>query len=211
MDSSIFSRLSLETSEKFLKDRKDAQDVDDWRFLLPENHLMDAVEKCAQHLNQTFADQKLLLIPVRKDELCFPSDLLKRLVVPTSVSWIKSSPLSPSEFQDRKVVLLETLFDHGSALNDARNYLISSGVRQENIYTCSLYFKQSKSGTHSFASPDFSALVLPDLRLVGYGTTEKQGWTALYARPKNNGEKVFDSDKAHMEIFMNLLFQLQRS
>lgn len=233
MQATVFKQFSLEKSAQFLKNRKDLRGVDvlnDWRLLLTDSYIKDAVSKCAQHINKIFDGQEVVVVPILKGAICFASDLLKNLVIPTTLYTIQASSyhdaqsqttelevigmINPSKLKDRKVILIDTLFDNGFTLNSVKNHLIVNGIEKDSIFTCTLFKKEKQT---EYPSPDFSAMIVPDVWLVGYGLDDKQekrGWSALYACPKgpdvpkSEGDLLFESDQAYFDEYSKLLCQL---
>lgn len=220
-------------SRAFLKDRLDLRGVDvlkEWRLLLTNEQIMQAVQKCAEHLNQKFQHQEIVIVPILKGAICFVSDLMKHLIVPTTLYTIQASSyhdaqsqqpelevigmINPTKFQGRQVVLVDTLFDNGFTLASVREHLMANGVDGKDIFTCTLFKKEKVT---EYPPPDHFALIVPDVWLVGYGLDdrqEKRGWPMLYACPKglgvprSEGDRIFESEQAYLQECQKLQRQL---
>lgn len=235
MNPAVLNYCGHEASKTFLEGRKDLRGVDvlnEWKLLLTESYITEAVKKCADHINKIFIDHEIVVAPILKGAICFAKDLLNQLKIPTTLYTLQASSyhdaqsqtaelevigmINPAKFKGRKVVLIDTLFDNGFTLSSVKDHLIANGVEKDDIFTCTLFKKEKPT---DYPPPDFCALTVPDVWLVGYGLDDKQekrGWPVLYACPKgpdvskSEGDKIFESDQAYLDEYVKLIQQLRR-
>ena len=176
-----------------------------WKEILTEKQIQDGVQECANNLNQRFkcCKEKIVLVGILKGVLLFMSDLT--LLLEFEHSWYFldlssyknsqtrgkteiSTHICPEKFQDVHVIIIDELFDKGETLHDAKEAIISKGqVPPERIVTCTLFVKDKEV---KFPFPDFFAITLVDVWVVGYGLDhlgEYRNLKNLYAVPKSAG------------------------
>lgn len=128
------------------------------------------------------------------------------------------SVLVPSKFVDKKVILLDELYDSGNTICAVKEKLISElGKKPEDVFTCTLFIKEN--GMDKNPLPDLYGLALPDVWVVGYGlddAQEKRGWVNLYAVPKiasippTADDGMFESTEKHQDCLNRLRNQLAK-
>jgi len=185
----------------------------DWRILLTHNEIILGVRSVAAMLNERFKDDKIVLTAILKGAYLFLSDLAKLLTIPYTVYFVEASSygdgqvqgehvellsrLVPSKFHNRKVVLIDELFDRGHTMHSIKTKLLSEkelGLKESDISSCVLFAKDM----NLMPLPDFVGIRgLPNIWLVGYGLDdhgEKRGWVNLYGCPKAAGVPLVAAD-----------------
>jgi hypoxanthine phosphoribosyltransferase len=145
----------------FLQGRNDLRDVDvekDWRLILTEEEIDRCVSKCANHINEYFAGQEVVVACVLKGAVYFHVDLTRKLTIPHSCYFIEASSylneqkqseeleilsvIKPEKFQGKKVILVDELFDNGVTINEVRQKIHEcTDVPLDDIYTCVAFMK----------------------------------------------------------------------
>jgi len=198
----------------YLKSRKDLRDndiVNKWKLILRSSEIDCGVQYCANVINQRFKNDEVILVCILKGAVFFHVDLSRYLTIPHTHYFIEASSyhnkqtqsetleilskIVPSKFENRKVILLDELFDSGNTLYKLKHVIHETAkVKLEDIFTCTLFIKNRKT---EHPQPDIFGLYVPDVWLVGYGLddqSEKRNWIHLYGCPKVDGIKETEDD-----------------
>eukprot|EP01094_Clydonella_sp_ATCC50884_P021163 TRINITY_DN4588_c0_g1_i2.p1 TRINITY_DN4588_c0_g1~~TRINITY_DN4588_c0_g1_i2.p1 ORF type:complete len:283 (+),score=68.64 TRINITY_DN4588_c0_g1_i2:127-849(+) len=205
-----------ERARAYAAERKDLRGVDvanDWLLLLTEEEIQRGVRKVASELNRVFEGQDIVVVSILKGCVYFFVDLTRCLTIPYSTYFIEASSyhdeqiqsesvellskIVPSKFENKKIVLLDELYDNGATLEAVKRKLMEVlGKSSEDIYTCCLFTKEKPS--NHFPLPDLCGFPnTPNVWVVGYGlddAQEKRGWKDLWAIPKAPGLSKVDAD-----------------
>lgn len=209
-----------------------------WVPIMTHNEIQMAIKYLADEINLRFRDEQIVVCAILKGAYLFLSDLTKLLTIPYTVYFVEASSygdsqtqnsdvellsrLVPSKFHDRKVVLVDELFDHGTTMHSIKQFLIRDKelrLKPEDIFTVTVFGKDTPT---SLPQPDLVGIKnLPQLWLVGYGLDdqgEKRGWGHIFACPKIEGvprcpaDDAFRHDTvgeaAHIVLRKNILSQL---
>ena len=217
-----------------IEQRKDLRGVniqEEWRLILSPEELKQAVKKVAQHINQKFEGQEIVVVCILKGAVYFFVDFTRELVIPHSTYFIECSSygddqtqgqleilsrIVPSKFQNKKVILIDELFDNGHTMNDCKyNIAKQANIPLDDIYTLAL---MKKKKTEDKLALDLYGILVPDVWLVGYGLDdrqEKRNWDSLWGCPKlaeiphSPDDVIFESNEAYGLMREQLLKQIQ--
>jgi hypoxanthine phosphoribosyltransferase len=211
-------------------------DVDPtWRLLLNSEDIDYFVQKCANHLNDTFKSivddgHEVVIAYILKGATYFHVDLKRKLKFNSSDYGVIASSyhnsqtqqeniqieskIEPSKFKNKFVILIDELFDNGTTMMNVKNAISElAEVPKNNIYTCTLFKKDKKTNV---LGPDFFGVSIPNIWGVGYGLDHngfKREWKCLYAIPKVEGvEKtsddiIFENSNKYKLVLFNLQMQ----
>lgn len=194
-----------------------------WKLLVTKEEIEKANQKLADQINTRFHDKNLIIVCVLKGAVYFFVDLTRKISVEHAQYFIEASSykntqtqseevellskIIPSKFEGKTVLLLDELFDNGATMYNVKQKIIqTTTVKEEDIYTCTL-FKKNKSTT--YPSPDLYGLSICNVWVVGYGLDDKQTkrqWVNLYAVPKpphmthEEDDQLFDNDAYYEKI-----------
>ncbi|GKT15778.1 hypothetical protein ADUPG1_010787 [Aduncisulcus paluster] len=192
--------------ESFFRDRLDSRDVHprDWFLLLTHDELDFMVRVVAHKLNSMFSKEirPVLIIGLLKGVFMFMGDITRHLAFPYELKFVSFSSYVDNEHldeavyhfdfeakdvNDRKIILLDELFDTGMTLETMRKVILSMKgctLARTDIVTCTLFAKNEEC--RKYPEPDVVGLdTLPNWWLVGYGLDDsgiRRGWGHLFAR-----------------------------
>ncbi len=146
---------------------------------VPEEEVIDAIDKMAISMNHDLKDRSPLFICVLNGAFMFASDLLKRLDFPCEITFVRlksyegtSSKGSVKEVQgliedieNKNVVILEDIIDTGHTIENLRDFLLSKKPKSVQIAT--LLFKPGALVRE--VKPDYTGLEISNDFIVGYG------------------------------------------
>jgi hypoxanthine phosphoribosyltransferase len=189
--------------------------VDDWVLVMTHAEIQLAVRLLAAEINARFKDEKIVICAILKGAYLMLSDLTKRLTIPYHTYFVEASSygnsqkqneggvellsrLVPEKFHDRKVVLIDELYDHGTTMKSIKDFLVRDPecrLKDEDVFTVTVFSKDTPT---DLPPPDLVGIKeLPQLWLVGYGLDdqgEKRGWGHLFACPKIEGVPRVEAD-----------------
>jgi hypoxanthine phosphoribosyltransferase len=145
----------------------------------------------------------------------FLVDLSRRLTITHSVHFIQASSyhdgqlqeelvkiggaLEPKRFLNKKVVLVDELYDNGRTMAAVKDRLLSTAelkLTEQDVRSCVAFRKRKPESL--FAPPDYAGIDdLPDLWFVGYGLDDsglQRNLVELFAVPKIAGVTPTDDD-----------------
>jgi hypoxanthine phosphoribosyltransferase len=212
--------------KNFMNSRKDLNgDEHIWRMIMREEEINIAIQHCANQINNRFVNTPIVLVGILKGCVFFYADLCRRLNISFTCYFIEASSyhdsqtqsdqveilskLEPAKFKNRKVVLVDELFDNGLTLFQISSKLMKEplNILPDDIVTCCLFRKDKKT---NLPLPDIVGIDnLPDLWLIGMGLDdqqEKRGWPHLFAIPKAPGvprvadDEIFENYDAYIKM-----------
>ena len=206
--------------DQFLYEHRHEGDVKDWKVIMTENQINLVNDYVASKINEKFKGNPIVIASILKGAIYFTVDLTRRLTIPHSLYFIEASSykdetqhklellsaIIPSKFENRKVILIDELYDNGLTLHLVKTKLLSEvpSLSPEDIFTCVLFKKNKES---SYPLPDLVGIdLLPNVWLVGYGLDDnqtKRNWKHLFAVPKTSGSKTIDDGLFDNEDFYN--------
>lgn len=201
----------------------DSDQVNDWRLILNKEEIQACVTKCANYINENFVGEDLLLVCILKGAVFFHVDLSRRLTVPHAHYFIEASSykdsqtqsetievlsvINPDKFANKKIILIDELFDNGTTLYHTKMAISEkAGVPLDDIYTCTAFVKNKE---RNLPVPDIYGTLVPDVWLVGYGLDDRQlkrDWETLWACPKAEGvpktkdDNIFHDNEYYSKI-----------
>lgn len=191
-------------------------DTSNWKPILTKDQIKLINHKLATHINNRFEGQKVIVVCILKGAVYFHVHLTELLTVEHSQYFIEASSyhdaqtqsgqieilsqIVPSKFANRKVILLDELYDNGSTLNNVKRKISELAfVDPDDIFTCTIFKKDKETDQ---PDPDLFGILVPNVWLVGYGLDdrqEKRNWTDLWAVPKADNIAPTEDDKLFID------------
>ena len=146
---------------------------------LSEQEIHDAVVLLARQINLAYRGKDLVFLSVLNGSFMFTSDLMKHILLPCEISFMKVSSYQGTESTGRvdeliglnspvagkHVILLEDIVDTGVTIDKIIKLLELNGP--ESIEVCAiLYKKEAHIGTNI---PKYFGFEIPNKFVVGYG------------------------------------------
>ena len=133
----------------------------------------------AQQINKAYSDEEVVCICVLKGAYMFFSDLMKSIVVPSAIDFIRVESYEGTEstsdmkliseptieLKDKNIILVEDIIDTGRTLKFLLDYFNKKEVQDINV--CALLDKPSRREVDVY--PDYTGFVIPNVFVVGYG------------------------------------------
>ena len=188
--------MTVETVGMLIHDPQSAEVIHDRRAL-------DALmAQQADLMNQRYADQQVLVLPVMTGALVYAGQLLPRLRFPLELDYVHASRYGGARsggalnwiaaprlpVAGRSILLLDDILDEGITLHAIRESLISSGATDVAIGV--LIHKQK--AVPQPCSPDFPALMVPDRYVYGFGLDADGLW--------RNADGIFVAPHVHAQV-----------
>ena len=144
------------------------------------------VDYIADLINNDYSGKKPVILCVLKGSFMFFSDLIKKLNIDCSVSFIQLKSYEDTsstgvvkeivglndDIKDKDVIIIEDIVDTGTTYNFLLNYLSKytpSSLKIATLfYKSSIYLKKFKN------PPDYFAFDIPNKFIVGYGLDYNQ-------------------------------------
>lgn len=151
-----------------------------FELTIPEETILEAVDKCAQEINADYADKNPLFVIVLGGAFIFGADLVRRIKNPCDISFVKITSydglsttnvikeqlLASEEIRGRHVIIVEDIVETGQSMEYLKKRLES--FEPASIEICALSFKPEKC-----KFPDlkikYIGMQLPEAFIVGYG------------------------------------------
>jgi hypoxanthine phosphoribosyltransferase len=151
-------------------------DID--RVLLTATKIQQRVGQLGAQISRDYAGKEPVLIGVLRGVMCFISDLMRHVSVPTAIDLMAISSYEGSNagavrilkdidenIKGRDVLLVEDIVDTGMTLNHIIDYLQTK--RPASIKVCTLLDKRARRIVN--VPLDYVAFEIPDEFVVGYG------------------------------------------
>src|SRR3990172_2642038 len=161
-------------------------DID--RVLFPATKIQRRVGELGARISHDYAGKEPVLIGVLGGVLCFMSDLMRNLSVPTAVDFMSISSYEGTgsgavrilkdldeNIKGRDVILVEDIVDTGMTLNHIMEYLHSK--RPASLKVCALLDKPARRIAN--VPLDYVGFEIPDEFVVGYGLDFRQRFRNL--------------------------------
>ena len=130
-------------------------------------------------LNEEYAGKEVVFIAVLNGAFMFASDLMKRIALPSEITFVKVSSYQgmnstgrvdeviglTTSIKDKHVVLIEDIVDTGITMNKLFTLLSVEHPASLKIATL-LYKPEAFQGKHA---PDYVGFSIPNSFVVGYG------------------------------------------
>jgi len=146
---------------------------------LSEEEVLQQVRELGAQLNREYMGRDLVFLAILNGSFMFASDLLKYIIVPCEISFVKlSSYLGVnskgevneligihSDIREKHVVILEDIIDTGLTIDKIHTLLEVHGAAS--VKVCSLLFKPD--AFVGKRAPDYIGFSIPNAFVVGYG------------------------------------------
>jgi hypoxanthine phosphoribosyltransferase len=155
--------------------------IKDKRFkpYIDQHEIAEAVKNIAQNINRDLKNEFPVFLAVLNGSFMFASDLLKELVIPCELSFIKVASYRGTEstgevteligltedLKDRTVVILEDIIDSGLTLDVLMEQLSKKEVKRIVVATALL---KERSYNNKY-QVDYAGFRIPDDFVIGYG------------------------------------------
>lgn len=225
--------------EKFLNKHKredTRQECNKWKLLLHKSEIKLINKKLANVINEKFKDENIIIVSTLKGGVYFHVDLTRMLTIPYSSYFVEVSTYNdaltqseeikvlteiiPSKFKNKKIILLDELYNNGITLSKTKAFLVEkTGVLPSDVFTCVIFKKEKNASVipnfnNFIESSDLVGIEIPDVWICGYGIDdwqEKRGWKHLFAVPKygnilpTNDDKLFTDEEFYNQIRSHIL------
>jgi hypoxanthine phosphoribosyltransferase len=151
-------------------------DID--RVLITASKLQQRVAQLGAQISRDYAGKEPVLIGVLRGVICFISDLMRQISVPSAIDLMAISSYEGNgagavrilkdideNIKGRDVLLVEDIVDTGMTLNHVIDYLQTK--RPASIRVCTLLDKRARRIVN--VPLDYVAFEIPDEFVVGYG------------------------------------------
>jgi hypoxanthine phosphoribosyltransferase len=148
------------------------------RVLLTATKIQQRVGQIGAQISRDYAGKEPVLVGVLRGVLCFISDLMRHISVPTAIDLMAVSSYEGNgagavrilkdldeNIKGRDVILIEDIVDTGMTLNHVIDYLQTK--RPASIRVCTLLDKRARRIVN--VPLDYVAFEIPDEFVVGYG------------------------------------------
>lgn len=151
-----------------------------FELTIPEEKILEAVDKCAQEINDDYYGKNPLFVIVLGGAFIFGADLVRRIKKPCDISFVKITsyeglsttnvikeqlPASES-IKGRHVIIVEDIVETGQSMEYLKKRIES--LEPASLEICALSFKPEKC-----KFPDlkikYVGMQLPEAFIVGYG------------------------------------------
>lgn len=150
-----------------------------FKTFITEEQILEEVSRVADEINKDLADENPLFLSVLNGSFMFASDLMKRINIPSEISFVKlasylgtSSTGSIKELiglgdniEGRTVVIVEDIVDTGFTMKHMIELL--QAYHPKNIRIATLLLKPDKLKVD--LDIDYVAMSIPNDFIVGYG------------------------------------------
>lgn len=147
--------------------------------LLSAREIALAVDRVAQQVNHDLAGRDPLFLPILNGSFMFAADLMKRVNIPSELSFVKYTSYSGCSSQghlksligidksvkDRTVVILEDIVDTGTTIKELTQLLRDSGAKEVKVAT----FCSKPSARKVEVAVDYVGVEIENRFIVGYG------------------------------------------
>ncbi|MBM3164192.1 MAG: hypoxanthine phosphoribosyltransferase [Bacteroidetes bacterium] len=151
---------------------------------LSAQEIQDAVVRLAEQINNDYRGKDLLFLSVLNGSFMFTSDLMKHIILPCEISFMKVSSYQGTESTGRvdeliglnsqvlgkHIVLLEDVVDTGVTIDKIIRLLQTNNP--ESVEVCSILFK--KEAHIGQNRPKYFGFEIPNKFVVGYGLDYNQ-------------------------------------
>ena len=158
------------------------------RVLLTATKIQQRVGQLGAQISRDYAGKEPVLVGVLRGVICFISDLMRHISVPTAIDLMAISSYEGNNagavrilkdidenIKGRDVILVEDIVDTGMTLNHIIDYLQTK--RPASIRVCTLLDKRARRIVN--VPLDYVAFEIPDEFVVGYGLDFQQRFRNL--------------------------------
>jgi hypoxanthine phosphoribosyltransferase len=151
----------------------------EFELSIPEHDIAQAVKEIADAINEELKDENPLFICVLNGAFMFASDLMKRITIPSEITFVKLSSYQGTEstgkvrqligldysVTDRTLVILEDIVDTGITMEYIQNYLWANGANKIRIAS----IIQKPDALVRNIKVDYVGIKIPNHFIIGYG------------------------------------------
>ncbi|HEU4760243.1 MAG TPA: hypoxanthine phosphoribosyltransferase, partial [Dehalococcoidia bacterium] len=158
------------------------------RVLVTANRIQQRVGELGAQISHDYAGKEPILIGILRGVMCFMSDLMRHISLPTTVDFMVISSYDgdgaatvrilkdlEENVKGRDVILVEDIVDTGMTLNHVVEYLQTK--RPASVRVCALLDKRARRIVD--VALDYVGFEIPDEFVVGYGLDFRQRFRNL--------------------------------
>ena len=185
------------------------------KIILSSKEIKRGVKYCANIINEKFCNQNVVVVGIMDGGTYFTVDLTRELDFEHTFKQISCksydnqkqgkvtiySTLDPKDYQDKKIILVDELYDTGNSVAEVKKHIIEQ-TGNSDIFVCTV-FKKNKE---SLPGLDLYAFLVPNVWLVGYGLDDngtKRNYKYLCGKPTGSDkedEKLFESEEVFERV-----------
>ena len=147
---------------------------------VPEEKILEAVDKCAREINADYADKNPIFVIVLGGAFIFGADLVRKITIPCQIAFTKFSsyegtsttsvikeqlPVS-EDFTGRHLIIVEDIVETGQSMEFLKQRL--EPIKPASVEICALSFKPEKCQIPDLKIK-YVGMRLPEAFIVGYG------------------------------------------
>ncbi len=146
---------------------------------ISEKEIENAISVIAEQINSDLEGKNPLFICILNGAFMFASDLMKKVTIPSEITFVKLSSYQDMEstgnvkqifglnedVSGRTVVVIEDIVDTGYTMQDILSYLKDKNVKEVKVATC----LQKPDALKVNVQVDYVAMKIPNDFIVGYG------------------------------------------
>jgi hypoxanthine phosphoribosyltransferase len=151
----------------------------EFKISIPSTNIKRSIENVALQINNDYIGEEILFISILNGSFMFASDLVRRIKVPSQISFVKLSSYSGDSksgvfkeliglnevIEGRNVVVIEDIVDTGATIETIVFQL--KAHKPKSVKVATLLFKPQAYQKN--LKMDYVGLEIPDDFIVGYG------------------------------------------
>lgn len=160
------------------------------KVLIDEKTLQEKIDELAEEIMKDYEGKDITFICILKGSVLFTVDLAKKIKNNVRLEFIRVSSYGDSQvssgkvtmkldlqdsIEGRDVIVIEDIIDTGRTLSYLRDYLKDKNPASFKI--CTLLDKKERREFD--IEPDYTAFVIPDKFVVGYGLDDRENFRNL--------------------------------
>lgn len=162
----------------------------DLKVLIDEKTLQEKIGELAEKIMKDYEGKDITFICILKGSALFTVDLAKKIKNNVRLEFIRVSSYGDSQvssgkvtmkldlqdsIEGREVIVIEDIIDTGRTLSYLRDYL--KDKKPASLKICTLLDKKERREFD--IEPDYTAFVIPDKFVVGYGLDDRENYRNL--------------------------------
>ena len=150
-----------------------------FRIFIPEKTINEAIDQIAHQMQEDMQGKDPLFIAVLNGSFMFASELMKRINIPSRISFVRVKSYDgiqssknynellglTENIEGKNIVILEDIIDSGFTIQNIVRILKEKNP--ETIKIATLLFKPE--ALQHEVNPDYAALSIPNDFIIGYG------------------------------------------
>ncbi|MGN1300932.1 MAG: hypoxanthine phosphoribosyltransferase [Clostridia bacterium] len=160
------------------------------KVLIDEKTLQEKIGELAEKIMKDYEGKDITFICILKGSVLFTVDLAKKIKNNVRLEFIRVSSYGDSQvssgkvtmkldlqdsIEGRDVIVIEDIIDTGRTLSYLRDYL--KDKKPASLKICTLLDKKERREFD--IEPDYTAFVIPDKFVVGYGLDDRENYRNL--------------------------------